>query len=151
MANEKRLEDLCDGVRVVMLTTQVGGALRSRPLTVQEVAGDTIWFLVAADTDWLPELDGGPVQVVIQGDQVYAAVSGSARTTSDPQVLDELGDPVSDTWFNEHEPLALRVDVREGDWWTTPGLVRAALQVVKAKVTDDAPDLGERGTVAGTT
>ena len=78
-----------------------------------------------------------------------ADASGAPKdtTVADPATLEDLGDPVTDTWFQEDaEPIAVRVDVGHADWWDAPGRLRQALSLAGAKVSGSQPDMGERGT-----
>lgn len=77
------------------------------------------------------------------------SVTGSATTTTDKAVLDDLGDPASDTYFNEGtDPVALKVEVDHGGWWASPGTIRTAIGFAKAKFTGEEPDVGTRGDLA---
>jgi len=143
----RSLEDLTDGIRVAMLTLDGRDGLEARPLTVQKVEGDLVWFLVGDGADWLGDLDG-PAHLSFVDDKVWVSATGTAGTFQDPAVIEDLGDPVSDAWFEESQsPLALRFDVQQGSWWTAPNAAKAAVGLVKAKVTGSEPDIGEHGTV----
>lgn len=140
------LDDLTDGIRIAMLTMDGPSGLSSRPLTVQRVGRSDVWFLVAEDTSWLHP--GTEVNLAFAGDDAWVSATGPMTMTSEPDVLDDLGDPISTTWFQEgHDPVALRVDVRSGDWWTSEGALRGALDLAVAKVSGKEPSMGERGTI----
>ncbi len=145
-----RLAELVKGVRIAMLTTpDATGALASRPLTVQRVdAEGTVWFLVDAQADWVADrIDTANVAFV--DDDTWVSVTGTATLVQDPAVIDDLGDPVSDAWFDEDTPPgALRIDVGHADYWSAPGKLAQLFQLGKAALTQDAPDMGDRGTVA---
>lgn len=146
---DRTLPDLVSGIRVAMLTTPGPQGLQSRPLTVQRVDedGGAVWFLVGDGTDWLPST-AGQVNVAFVDDKAWVSVAGTATTTTDAKVLEDLGDPVSDAYFNEDEdPVALRIAVDHTDWWTAPGTVRALAGFAKAIATDQVPDVGERGEI----
>ena len=143
-----RLHALVSGIRVAMLTTEAPmGTLQARPLTVQRVDGSAIWFLVDADAQWVTgRLDAVNLSFV-DGD-TWVSISGSATLVRDPAVLDELGDPVSDAWFDEGtEPAALRVDIIRADYWDGPGKLVQLLHMGKAAITQEPPDMGERGVI----
>ncbi|MGN6696041.1 MAG: pyridoxamine 5'-phosphate oxidase family protein [Aquihabitans sp.] len=145
--NPRSLEDLTDGIRVAMLTLDGRDGLEARPLTVQKVEGDLVWFLVGDKADWLEDLDG-PAHLSFVDDKTWVSATGTAGVFTDPVVLEALGDPVSDAWFQEDQvPLALRVDVVHGSWWTAPHAAKAAIGLVKAKVTGTEPDIGDHGSV----
>ena len=143
----RSLAELTDGIRVAMLTLSGRGGLDARPLTVQKVDGDAVWFLVGDGADWLDAVDG-PAHLSFVDDKTWVSATGSAGLFRDPAVIEELGDPVSDAWFEEdQDPLALRFDVQHGSWWTAPSAPKAAIGLVKAKVTRTEPDIGEHGEV----
>lgn len=145
-----RLAELVDGIRVAMLFTRDEPAgLRGRPLTVQRVDDDaTVWFLVAADAEWLDEIRNGYLGVAFVDGTTWVAASGPGELVSDAAVLRELGDPVSDAWFDDDRPpVALRVDVRSADYWDGPNRFTQLIGLGKAAVTGRPPDLGERGVV----
>ena len=143
------LSDLVGGIRIAMLTTHGPAGLQSRPMTVQRVddEGATVWFLVGDDTDWLASATG-EVNVAFVDDDAWVSVAGRGSTTTDAAVLADLGDPVSGAYFgDEADPVALRIGVEHVDWWTAPGKVGQALGLAKAAVTQERPDLGDRGEI----
>jgi general stress protein 26 len=145
----KNLAELVDGIRFAMLTTSGPDGLDSRPLTVQRVDdAATVWFLVGSDADWLHHLDT-PVNLAFVSDKTWVSATGTATTTTDQAILDDLGDPASDAWFGAGtSPLALKVAVQHGGWWASPGAVRTLLSVASAKVTGNQPSAGESGDIA---
>jgi general stress protein 26 len=144
----ERLEALISGIRVAMLTTEApGGALQARPLTVQKFDGDAVWFLVDADAEWTGDRLDSVNLSFVDGD-TWVSVAGTASIVRDPAVLDELGDPVSDSWFTAGStPAALRVEVGRADYWDAPGKLAQLLHLGKAAVTHERPDMGERGVI----
>jgi general stress protein 26 len=147
-ADGEKLQELVDGIPIAMVTTDgPDDRPRGRPLAVQRVDDDgTIWFLVDRHADWVgPDLGMGHLAFV--SDTTWVSATGPVTTTTDTAVLEDLGDPVTDTWFQEDaEPIALRIAVSHADWWDAPGRLRQALSLVGAKVGGSQPDLGERGT-----
>jgi general stress protein 26 len=144
-----RFDELVSDIRVAMLTTpDETGTLQGRPLTVQRVDEDgTVWFLVDADAHWV-QTRFPAVNVAFGDASTWVSASGAAEVVEDPAVLDELGDPVSDAWFEEGAtPAALRVDVSRADYWDAPGRVVQLAKLGKAALTGSAPDMGERGVV----
>ena len=108
---------------------------------------DVVWFLVGDRADWLGAVDG-PAHLSFVDDKVWVSATGTADLRRDAATIEELGDPVSDAWFQEDQsPVALRFDVDHGDWWTAPHAAKAAIDLVKARVTGTEPDMGERGEV----
>jgi general stress protein 26 len=142
------LHDLAQGIPIVMLTTDgPDDRPRGRPLAVQRIDDDgTVWFIVDRHAEWVgPDL--GMAHLAFVDDTTWISATGPATTVDDPATLEELGDPITDTWFQEDaEPIAVRVSVGHADWWDAPGRLRQALSLVGAKVSGSQPDMGERGT-----
>ncbi|MEZ5139331.1 MAG: pyridoxamine 5'-phosphate oxidase family protein [Acidimicrobiales bacterium] len=144
----RSLTDLADGIRIAMVTSPAPRGLDARPLTVQRVDDDRVWFLVAGDAEWLPAASAGPVNLALTASDRWVSLSGTASVVTDPGAIAELGDPISDAWFHgDHPPVALRVDVEHGDWWAAAGAPRVAVGLMKAKLTGAEPDTGDRGAV----
>lgn len=145
-ADGEKVQELVDGIPIAMVTTTRQGRMCGRPLAVQRVDDDgTVWFLVDRHADWVgPDL--GPANVAFVSDTTWVSASGPATTTDDPAVLEDLGDPITDTWFEDGaEPIALRIAVDHADWWDAPGRLRQAMELVSARVTHHQPDMGDRG------
>lgn len=142
----RTLAQLTDGIPIAMLTSAGPDGLNGRPLAVQRVDdGGVVWFLVDRHADWVTD-DLGTVNVAFVDTTTWVSATGPATTTADPAVIEDLGDPVTDTWFADGaEPVALRVAVARADWWDAPGRLRQAVELVSAKVTHRQPDMGERG------
>src|SRR4051794_41530683 len=49
----RRVDEVLDGVRVAMLTTETGTGLEARPLTIVAQDMDTLWFLVSRSAHWV--------------------------------------------------------------------------------------------------
>jgi general stress protein 26 len=143
-----RFDELVKGIRVAMLTTfDRAGALHSRPLTVQKVDSGVVWFLVDAHTGWLND-DLEVVNVAFADGDTWVSATGSAELVLDLNVMEDLGDPVSDAWFSEEAtPAALRVDVRRADYWDAPGRLVQLVHMGKSVLTQQPPALGDRGVI----
>jgi len=136
------LQGLVDKIRSAMLTTD---DLRSRPMSVQRVDADgTVWFLVDARADWIGDLPG-PVNVAWVASDRWISGTGQARLVRDQGTLDDLGDPVSDSFFDEGaERAAIRVDLDRADTWTSPNRLSRAVRIAVGAVTGDQGDAGDR-------
>jgi len=142
----EKVKELVDGIRTAMLTNRGGHGLCGRPLTVQRVDDDgTVWFLVDRHADWVaPDL--GEVNLSFVDDPTWVSATGQARVLMDSATIDDLGDPISDTWFaDEAEPAALRVEIHHADWWSAPGKLRQVLNIAGGVITRHEPDMGDRG------
>jgi general stress protein 26 len=147
--DSSRLRELVDDIRTVMVTTpEPNGELHGRPMTVQRVDDDgTVWFLVDASAPWLAN-PLTTVNVAFADGDTWVSACGSGTVVKDANVIDELGDPVSDAWFDEGStPAALRVAVGHADYWDAPGRLSQLVKMGKAAVTQEPPDMGDRGVI----
>ena len=145
-----RLADLVGATPVAMVTTvDATGALNARPLTVKRIDDDgAVWFLVDANAEWVTDRIQS-VNLAFQDDTTWVSASGSAELVVDPAVIDELGDPTSDAWFEEGStPVALRVEVGRADYWDGPGQLVMLLYFGNVPLTASRPGIGGRATVA---
>lgn len=148
MSDDTTLGGLVDGIPIAMVTADGPAGLCGRPLAVQRVDDDgTVWFLVDRDADWVVA-DLGRVNLAFVDTTTWVSAAGRASTVDDPAVLQDLGDPVTDTWFADGvDPVALRVVVEHADWWDAPGRLRQVVELIGARVTGHTPDMGDRGVV----
>lgn len=149
MTEETRtLSDLASGIRFAMVTTNGPEGLRSRPVTVQKATDAAVWFLVADDADWLGEVDGKDLNVALVDDTTWVSITASGQLIRDPAVLDDLGDPISDAWFDEgQEPVALQATMHHADWWSAPGKLGQIIGLAKGVLGDGPPEMGDRGEI----
>ncbi len=145
------LRDRVDKIRTVMLTTiDERGTLSSRPLTVVHVskAGDVL-FVVDRDADWVsPNMEAVNVAFV-DGSSTWISVAGRAVVADDSQLLDDLWNPVLETYFPDGRANAvvLRVESDRWEYWTAPNRFTQLVDLAKAQVAEDRPDLGHSGAV----
>ncbi len=151
----RSLHQVLDGLRIAMVTTVSGDQLRARPLTVQEVDGETLRFLVSGDADWVAEIAARPspaqASFSYPSDSSFVAVSGTASLTRDRALIDRLWNPAATAFFqNPDDPriavLELRVD--SGEYWDGPDSgIGQVISFVRAVVTGEPGDLGAHGEV----
>lgn len=135
--------DLVDGIPTVMVT---GGDLLGRPLTVQQVDDDaTTWFLISAEADWIPSVDGHDVNLAFASKDTWVSAVGAASVVPDHG----LGDPLSKAFFRDDEtPVGLRIDVRRAETWDAPGRIGQLVEIVRAVVGGGEAEPGERGSLS---
>ena len=158
MANDaaKPLSDLVDGGTIVMLMTMIGSDHTSRPLSVAEVAGDRLGFLVDATTEWATAIREGTAAVHATVCDVrknhYLSLDGSASLTLDREEVDRLWNPAAGAYFDGKDDPAvgvLRFEVDGGEYWDAPsGRIGSAFAALKAAVTGDPDAAGDQGPVA---
>ena len=128
----RSLEALVRAGDVAFLTTIDGsGAMSSRPLTVAEVHGGVLTFLVDGGAAWFDDLDPDGVRAAPQvhlaianGRNDWIAVRGRPAVSADQETIERLWNPAASAYFDDrHDPSirALQVSVIDGDYWSSPG------------------------------
>jgi general stress protein 26 len=150
------LEDLrsrVKGVRFAMVTTgDERGTLSSRPLTVQRIDehGD-VCFIVDRDADWLGAGVDAVNVALVDEDGTWVSIAGRARVNHEQALLDELWDPVTDTYFPDGKDsgsaVVFEVQADRWEYWTAGSKVSQLVKLVKAKFAGTNPEIGESGTV----
>ena len=124
-------------VRIVMLTSvDERGTLSSRPLTVQHLSesGD-VHFVVGRDADWVSPNMAAVNVAFVDGSSTWISVVGRAVLDHDSQLLDDLWDPLLDTYFPDGRASAVVVRVESDRWecWTAPNKLRQLVSVARAQ------------------
>lgn len=146
------LRDRLQGDRTAMLTTvDERGTLSSRPLSVQTFNdfGD-VFFLVGRDADWVNPTATEAANVAIVDDgNTWVSIAGRLHISDDQKLLDELWDDHSAAYFPNGKGDAVVAHLQSDRWeyWTATNAAVQVFEFVKAKLTDDAPDMGESGTI----
>ncbi len=155
MSDQMTIEDLRDrlkGDRTAMLTTvDERGTLSSRPLSVQTFNdyGD-VFFLVGRDSEWVNPTGTEAANVAIVDDgSTWLSIAGRLLISTDEKLLDELWDDTSAAYFPNGKSDAVVAHVQSDRWeyWTAANAAVQVFEFVKAKLSDDAPDMGDSGTI----
>jgi general stress protein 26 len=164
----KSLDDLVRPGDVAMLTTvDPEGTLSSRPLSVAEVHGGVLTFLVDANASWFApfaEDMSDPtgrsarrevIAAISTSRNDWVSVRGRVSVSSDPVTIERLWSPVSGAYFDgPSDPAirALQVSLLDGEYWSAPGggVIGRLVAVVGAALSrdDDHAPGNDRGTVA---
>lgn len=153
----KPLNELLDGRTIVMLMTMIGDDHSSRPLTCIEVDGDRLTFLVDRTADWAEAIASGAVTAVHatvadEKENTYVALNATATVTQDRREIGRLWNPFAGVYFDGPDDPSigvLHLDVADGEYWDGPsGRIGAAIGLLRAKVTGDPDQSGDRGEVA---
>jgi general stress protein 26 len=155
-APARRVEDVLDGVRVAMLTTETPDGIEARPLTIIEQDDDTLWFLVSRSAHWLnaATLSGQDSLLAFEDAQhsSYVCLTGRLRLDDEPSRIQALWTAPARAYFDgpeDPEAVALAFDVTGGRWWDGPdSRVGQSLALARAIVTHDRSKVGETGSVA---
>ena len=153
----KRLTDLFDGGDTVMLMTMIGHEHTSRPMTVAEVDGGRLAFLVDTTADWYSAIADGSavVHITLSDDRHndYAALNGSATVGRDRAEIERLWNPGASAFFEgKDDPniAVLHFDVSDGQYWDAPsGRIGSLIAMARAALGGDE-DFGDHGAISTT-
>ena len=157
--SEKRehVRKLIAGFDTAMLVTRtLDGAMRARPLSIADKAGDgTMYFSTAIESGKVHELEqDSRVAVVLQGSGKYVSLTGEAHIQRDRALIQQLWSESWRVWFPDgpDDPsLTLLVfEPQEADYWDAAGGtgLKYFFEMAKAYVTNTRPasDQDERHT-----
>ena len=154
-APAKPLADLVDNGTTVMVTTLVDGELSSRPMTIADVAGQRLGFLVDTTTEWSAAVAAGTATVHVTVSDVrhntFLALNGTAEMSGERSDIERLWNPAASAFFEGKDDPDLAVahfDVIEGQYWDSPsGRIGSLIAMVRAAVGGDEA-AGDHGPVA---
>lgn len=152
----RRVDEVLDGVRVAMLTTETGDGLEARPLTIVAQDVDTLWFLVSRSAHWLAAAVHPGRQSLLAFEDArhssYVCLVGTLRLDDDPSRARLLWTAPARAYFDGPEDpdlVALAFDVTGGRWWDGPdSRIGQSLALARAIVTHDSSKVGDVGPVA---
>lgn len=140
--------------------------LTSRPLTIAEVHGGVLTFLVDAAAAWFGTIEQASLQhrpdvvgavdrtpetsevnlAITTGRNEWLSVRGRPAVSADPATIDRLWHPAAAAFFDGRDDpgiRALQISLLDGEYWSAPGggaLGRLAAVVGAAlRRDDDAP------------
>jgi general stress protein 26 len=151
----KALADLLDpGMTMMVATMSPQGHLVARPLTVADVADDTIRVLVDTAAAWAQAIGPGDEAHVAVSDNrknVWASLHTSLDISHDDAAIDALWNPAASAYFADGRQSAgigvLHIRVLGGLYWTSPsGRLGSIIGMIKAAVGDPA-DGGDHGMI----
>jgi general stress protein 26 len=150
--NLRPLDDVLDGLRFAMVTTESPGGLTARPLTLMEQDGATLRFLVSQSADWVQDVADVQVSFADPHANRYVALTGIATLSVDRAELERLWNPMAKAFFDgpdDPDLGALEVEVRGGEWWDGPsGRIGQGVAMLRAVVTGDEGKAGSSGAVS---
>lgn len=149
------IHDLIKDERIAMVTTrnEGTGALTSRPMTCQEAQFDgTLYFIVTAEAGTVSDLQSAaPVNVCYRSSKSFVSLSGIGRVGSEPEKAKELWNDSVAAWFEvgpeDPQVQVLTVDVDGAEYWSVENRAAMMIDLAKARVTGERPDVGENDTI----
>ncbi len=153
--NKEEFWDRAEAINAGMLDATNGDRLVPMSHYADREAA-TLWFITAKGTQVVEAVEAGPhkcAYVLSDGGKgLYAHVMGTMSLSNDRAKLEELWNPVADTWFDggidDPDLRLLALKVTGGEVWVTPtsGL-KFMFSLAKAKLTGDQPDMGDHFTL----
>ncbi|MBY0316097.1 MAG: pyridoxamine 5'-phosphate oxidase family protein [Bdellovibrionales bacterium] len=124
-----KLAELLKDAKFVMLTTlDEEGALRSRPMTFQEMEFDgDLWFFTSKSTTQAEDITRrNQVNISLSQPEksVYLSLTGTAELVDDKAKAKELWKPTLKAWFpkglRDPDMTLIRVSVQSAELWQSP-------------------------------
>lgn len=147
-----RVYDLAEHIGVCMLTSKAGASLRSRPMHAKfDRDAGVITFLTDARHHKDDEIAADP-QICLSfaktGSQNYVSISGEAELLNDRAAIEARFNEMAKVWFPDgpQDPNVRLLIVRPeaAEYWDgKSNPIAVAFQIVKARLSQDRPDLGE--------
>lgn len=152
----RTLAELISGTPpVAMVMTMFDGAHTSRPVTIADIDGNRLSFLVSRNAEWVQAVDQqmAAVHLTITNDShsTYLSLNGSAFVTGDLALREQLWSAPAGAWFTGPDDPDLAVfqfDVDEGRYWDGPdGRLGRGLALLRAAITGSDQQMGTYGQV----
>lgn len=125
----QHLHELVEGFETAMLVTRTrDGSLRARPLSLSsERDEERLYFCTSVESGTVWELEADQhVAVTFQDRKRYVSITGTARLSRDPALIERLWTPSWKAWFpkgKEDPALAiLAVLPYAGEYWDETGM-----------------------------
>ena len=148
----KKINELAEKADVCFFCTNIstGKPFSTRPMSVQEVDEEGLWFLSANDSHLNKDIMNDPsVQLLFQGSDYsdFLNIHGTASISRDQQKIKKFWKPLFKTWFTDgiDDPriTVIKVKPDKGYYWDTKhnmvvGLLKRAAGAVMGKTLDDS-------------
>jgi general stress protein 26 len=135
---------------IVMFTDLFSQGLRCRPMAARAREDENaIWFLTDRDSAKIDEVRARPdvsLSIADTGANLYISVTGECRIIDDRAMIAELWSPADKIFFDGPDDpriILLQVKPSEGQIWSGPSGIVAAIKMAFAIVTGTKADLGE--------
>jgi general stress protein 26 len=148
--------NLISKIKVGMLTTVNGEGkkdLHARPMSlVQDDYDGTLYFFTSKNSGKVYEVvnDGQEVGITFSNpsEQVYVSLSGQAKLTQNKELISKYWSSGVAAWFpggiDDPEVAILEVKINKGEHWNADeSKIIQLFEFVKAKLTDEVPEIGE--------
>lgn len=154
--NEKgdieRVWDIIEKVGVCMLTTQLAGGLRARPLEARpDREAGLIFFVTDLHSPKEEEIASAPdvgIVFIDPDDKAYLSITGRASVLRDLERTKEVWRKTDEVWWPDGpgspDVSLLRIEPVTAELWDGPASAAVtAFEFVKARLTGQEPKLGQ--------
>jgi len=147
-----RVWDILERHSVGMLTTRFSGGLHARPVDARpDREAGLILFVTDAGSHKDEDIAAAPdvcFTVIIDSDKAYLSITGRASVRRDPAKARAIWKKTDDMWWpggpDDPDARVLTIEPSTAELWDGPSSsLVAAYEFAKARLTGEAPDLGE--------
>lgn len=146
---------LAEDVGTCMLVTQNNMALRARPMAAFVDRDTGIIRFIADRRDHKDnEIQAHPdvcLAFAKPADETYLSMTGTARVETRAEMIREHWDDSANAYFengaNDANAILIEVTPSVAEYWEGSGSISQTIELVRAKMTGDKPDLGDHATV----
>jgi general stress protein 26 len=146
-----RVWKLIDKIKICMLATREGDAIRARPMSaIGRESARTIYFLTDVKGHKDEEIDQnrGVCLVFAKPESgKFLAVNGQARVLDDRALIGDLWSIAAEAWWQGPDDPSIRVievTPEQAEFWEGPHGLVATIQMVIAASTAQPPVLGDQ-------
>lgn len=131
----------------MLITSAIGGGLRSRPLSIaKKRKDDRLYFATAIESEKVQEIARDPnVNVALQDGRRFVSLTGRARVVQDRSLIRELWSESWKVWFpqGQDDPslCLLEIEPAEASYWDGSGAtgLKYLFEMARAYVTHTHP------------
>lgn len=148
----KKIKELSEKADICFFCTNISTnqPFSTRPMSIQEVDEEGLWFLSASDSNMNKEITNDPsVQLLFQGSDYsdFLNIHGTASVSRDEQKIKKFWKPLFKTWFTEgiDDPriTVVRVKPDKGYYWDAKhnmvvGFLKRVAGAIVGKTLDDS-------------
>lgn len=147
-----RVWDIIEKVGVCMLTTQLAGGLRARPLEARpDREAGLIFFVTDVHSPKENEIAAAPdvgIVFIDADEKAYLSITGRASVLRDVEKTKAVWRKTDEVWWPDGpgspDVSLLRIELSTAELWDGPASAAVtAFEFVKARLTGQEPKLGE--------
>jgi general stress protein 26 len=145
---------LIDKIGFCMLSTTDGEEIRARPMAAHSARDENaLYFLTDVNGHKDDEIRRNPHVGLAFADskgQKYVSLTGRAQVSNDRSKIKELWSTPAKAWWSSPDDPSIRVlkvELKDAQYWDSPGTTLSYIKMAAAALTDTRPDLGKSAKV----